>query len=98
MIFLTQKVGYSNAILYRLLTDLGTYLFPLFPDFGEYLNVLLKTILPIVIMVRLNNMFNYYELRKIKTSRYNKRKLVVYTFITILLFVIVTLTSGLFTY
>lgn len=98
LIFLTQKVGYSNAILYRLLTDLGTYLFPLFPDFGEYLNVLLKTILPIVIMVRLNNMFNYYELRKIKTSRYNKRKLVVYTFITILLFVIVTLTSGLFTY
>lgn len=98
LIYLTQKVGYSNAIVYRLLTDLSTYLLPIFPDFGEYINVLLKTILPVAIMARLNNMFNYYELRKIKSSKYNRRKLIIYTFITIALFVIVTLTSGLFTY
>ena len=98
LIYLTQKVGYSNAIVYRLLTDLSTYLLPIFPDFGEYINVLLKTVLPVAIMARLNNMFNYYELRKIKSSKYNRRKLIIYTFITIALFVIVTLTSGLFTY
>lgn len=98
LIYLTQKVGCSNAIVYRLLTDLSTYLLPIFPDFGEYINVLLKTILPVAIMARLNNMFNYYELRKIKSSKYNRRKLIIYTFITIALFVIVTLTSGLFTY
>lgn len=98
LIYLTQKVGYANAIVYRLLTDLSTYLLPIFPDFGEYINVLLKTILPVAIMARLNNMFNYYELRKIKSSKYNRRKLIIYTFITIALFVIVTLTSGLFTY
>lgn len=98
LIYLTQKVGCSNAIVYRLLTDLSTYLLPIFPDFGEYINVLLKTVLPVAIMARLNNMFNYYELRKIKSSKYNRRKLIIYTFITIALFVIVTLTSGLFTY
>lgn len=98
LIYLTQKVGYANAIVYRLLTDLSTYLLPIFPDFGEYINVLLKTVLPVAIMARLNNMFNYYELRKIKSSKYNRRKLIIYTFITIALFVIVTLTSGLFTY
>lgn len=98
LIYLTQKVGCSNAIVYRLLTDLSTYLLPIFPDFGEYINVLLKTVLPAAIMARLNNMFNYYELRKIKSSKYNRRKLIIYTFITIALFVIVTLTSGLFTY
>ena len=96
--FITLKVGYKNAIFYRLITDLGTYLFPLFPDFGEYLNILLKTVLPIVIMARLNSMFNYYEVRKIVSSRYNNKKLLLYSVITFTLLIIVILTSGMFTY
>lgn len=96
--YLTMKVGYKNGIIYRLITELSTYLLPIFPDFGEYINVLLKTVLPIAIMARLNNMFNYYSVRKIKDSRYNNRKLVLYSFITFALLTIVFLTSGLFTY
>lgn len=96
--YLTMKVGYKNGIIYRLITELSTYLLPIFPDFGEYINVLLKTVLPIAIMARLNNMFNYYSVRKIKDSRYNSRKLVLYSFITFALLTIVLLTSGLFTY
>ena len=98
LIFLTNKVGYSNTILYMLITNLSTYILPIFPDFGEYINVLLETVLPIVIMVRLSSMFNYYEIRKIKSSRYNKSKMVLYSVITAALFTIVILTSGLFTY
>lgn len=98
LIYLVRKVGYSNAIFYRLLIDLGTYLLPIFPDFGEYINVLLKTILPIIIMVRINNMFNYYEERKIVSSNYKNKRLILYSCITIILFIIVMLTSGLFTY
>ena len=96
--YLTMKVGYKNGIIYRLITELSTYLLLIFPDFGEYINVLLKTVLPIAIMARLNNMFNYYSVRKIKDSRYNNRKLVLYSFITFALLTIVLLTSGLFTY
>lgn len=96
--YLTMKVGYKNGIIYRLITELSTYLLPIFPDFGEYINVLLKTVLPIAIMARLNNMFNYYSVRKIKDSRYNSRKLVLYSVITFALLLIVVLTSGLFTY
>lgn len=96
--YLIMKVGYKNGIIYRLITELSTYLLPIFPDFGEYINVLLKTVLPIAIMARLNNMFNYYSVRKIKDSRYNSRKLVLYSFITFALLTIVLLTSGLFTY
>ena len=96
--YLTMKVGYKNGIIYRLITEISTYLFPIFPDFGEYINVLLKTVLPIAIMARLNNMFNYYSVRKIKDSRYNNRKLVLYSVITFALLTIVLLTSGLFTY
>lgn len=98
LIYLTIKVGYKNAIFYRIVTDLSTYIFPIFPDFGEYINILLKTVFPIIIMVRLNNMFNYYEIRKIKNSRYNNRKLVLYSVITAILLIIVLLTSGLFKY
>ena len=96
--YLTMKVGYKNGIIYRLITEISTYLLPIFPDFGEYINVLLKTVLPIAIMARLNNMFNYYSVRKIKDSRYNNRKLVLYSVITFALLTIVLLTSGLFTY
>lgn len=96
--FLTLKVGYKSAIFYRFVTELNTYIFPIFPDFGEYINVLLKTVLPIIMMTKINNMFNYYEQRKIKTSRYNNRNLILYSFITFWLLVIVILTSGLFTY
>lgn len=96
--YLNIKVGYQSAIFYRLITELSIYLFPIFPDFGEYLNVLLKTALPMIIMARINNMFNYYEVRKIKDSRYNNRKLLFYSIITAVLLVIVILTSGLFKY
>ena len=96
--YLTMKVGYKNGIIYRLITEISTYLLPIFPDFGEYINVLLKTVLPIAIMARLNNMFNYYSVRKIKDSRYNSRKLILYSVITFALLTIVLLTSGLFTY
>ena len=96
--YLTMKVGYKNGIIYRLITEISTYLLPIFPDFGEYINVLLKTVLPIAIMARLNNMFNYYSVRKIKDSRYNSRKLVLYSVITFALLTIVLVTSGFFTY
>ena len=96
--YLTIKVGYKSGIVYRLITELSTDLLPIFPDFGEYIGVLLKTVLPLMIMAKLNNMFNYYSVRKIKDSRYNKRKLILYSVITFSLLVIVVLTSGLFTY
>lgn len=96
--FLTVKTGYKNSLFYRLATELNTYVFPIFPDFGEYINVLIKTVLPIIIMSRINNLFNYYEIRKIKDSKYNSRKLVLYSIITFVLLIIVLLTSGLFKY
>ena len=98
LIYLTLKVGYKNGIYYRLLMELPTYLLPIFPDYGEYISTLLRTVLPILIMVKINNLFNYFGSRKINTSRYNKRKAFVYTGITAVLLVIVTLTSGYFKY
>ena len=98
LIYLTMKVGYTNCIFYRLITEISTFLLPIFPDFGEYISVLLETVFPILILLNLNNKFGYFELRKIKTSRYNKRKLLLYSVITFSLLVIVMLSSGFFKY
>ena len=98
LIYLVEKSGYENAIIYRFITELNMYLIPLFPDFGTYINTILITVLPIFILTRLNVMFNYYELRRIKSSRYNSKKMVLYSFITFSLLTIVVLTSGMFKY
>lgn len=96
--YLTYKVGYKNCIFYRIVVDLSVYVLPIFPDFGEYINVLLETVLPIIILVRINNLFNYYSIRKVNESRYTKKNLVIYSIITFALLTIVTLTSGYFRY
>lgn len=96
--YTTIKVGYQSALVYRYVMELNEYLLPIFPNFGEYINTTLRTVLPIFILFRLNNMFSYYEDRKITTSRYTKRKLILYSVITFSLLVIVVLTSGMFKY
>ncbi len=98
LMYLTFKVGYKSCIFYRVIVELTTFILPIFPDFGEYINVILETVLPIIIVVRVNNLYNYYSIRKVKESRYTKKNLIMYSLITFALFVIVTLTSGYFKY
>ena len=98
MIYLTRKVGYTSCIVYRIILEISPYVIPIFPDFGQYIDVVLKTLLPVIITIRLNTMSSYLEERKITSSRYNNKRMIVYSIITFLLFVIVTLTSGYFTY
>ena len=96
--YLTIKVGYKNCIFYRLVTELTPYLLPLFPDFGDYITILLETILPIIIMFKINGLFSYNEERKITSSKYNAKKLALYSVITFVLLIVVMLTSGYFKY
>lgn len=96
--YVTSKVGYTNSVVYRIITELNIYLLPIFPNFGEYINTTIITVLPVLILFKINNMFNYFEMRKIKSSKYNKKKLILYSVITFSLLIIVTLTSGIFKY
>ena len=98
MTYLSVNVGYKNNLFYRYVTELSVYLFPLFPDFGDYIDTVLKIVLPVIILVKVNNLYSYFKERRIINSHYNKRKLLLYSAITIVLFAIVMLTSGLFSY
>ncbi len=99
LIYLTAKVGFKIPILYRLLMELNIYLIPISPDFGEYINILIKTLIPILIMVKINNLYNYNNIRKVKNIRKDaKKSKIIYTVISILLLIIISLNSGLFKY
>lgn len=96
--YITLKVGYTSSLIYRFITELSIYFLFIFPNFGEYINTVLITVLPILILFKVNNMFSYYEIRNIKSSSYNKKKLILYSIITFILLITVILTSGLFKY
>lgn len=52
-IFLTLSTYYTdktNSIVYDSIMTLPTYLLPVFPDFGDYINTLLVTILPLLLL------------------------------------------------
>ena len=96
--FLTVKSGYENAIFYSCVMELNTFILPFFPNFGDYINIILNTLLPIYIVNNLNDKLNFEEERKIVSSRYKSKKLILYSIITFVMLVIVMLTSGYFRY
>lgn len=96
--FLTVKSGCENAIFYSCVMELNTFILPFFPNFGDYINIILNTLLPIYIVNNLNDKLNFKDERKIVSSRYKSKKLILYSIITFFMLVIVMLTSGYFKY
>ena len=96
--YITSKVGYKPAILYRALFELPTYLLPIFPDFGLYAGSILQTISPVILLV-----ITYYSFLRLtpqkKVTKRNKRLDIITTIIIVsILLVIFALTSGWFKY
>ena len=40
--FLTSKTGYENAMFYSMVMELKAFILPIFPDFGDYINIILN--------------------------------------------------------
>ena len=96
--FLTIKVGYENAMFYSIVMELNVFLLPIIPNFGDYINIILNTLLPIYIFNYINDKLNFNNERKIQSSRYKNKNLIIYSIITFTMLVIVMLTSGYFKY
>lgn len=96
--FLTVKSGYENSIFYSCIMELNKFILPFFPDFGDYINIILDTLLPVYIINYINDKLNFKNERKIVSSRYRNKNLVVYSIITFIMLIIVMLTSGYFKY
>ena len=95
--FLTLKVGCVSSILYRTLMELPLYVVPIIPNLGYYIENLIITILPLIILLIIYKLY-YSDDGKIVSSRMynkiNKISNVIYSFIVILLLGVVLLVSG----
>lgn len=59
--YLSSKVGYKSSIIYRLIMELPLYLIPIFPNFGNYLESILRVTLPVLFIIWL---YKYLDRRK----------------------------------
>ena len=95
--FITSKVGFISSMLYRSLMELPIYIVPIIPNLGYYIENLLITILPLLVLLIIYKLY-YSDDGKITSSRsYSKiGKLsgIIYTGIVILLIVVILLVSG----
>ena len=95
--FITLKVGCFSSILYRSLMELPLYVVPIIPNLGYYIENLIITILPLIILLIIYKLY-YSDDGKIVSSRMynkiNKISNVVYSFIVIILLGVVLLVSG----
>ena len=95
--FLTLKVGCVSSILYRILMELPLYVVPIIPNLGYYIENLIITILPLIILLIIYKLY-YSDDGKIVSSRMynkiNKISNVIYSFIVIILLGVVLLVSG----
>ena len=95
--FITLKVGCISSILYRSLMELPLYIVPIIPNLGYYIENLVITILPLIILLIIYKLY-YSDDGKIASSRMynkiNKISNVIYSFIVILLLGVVLLVSG----
>ena len=95
--FITLKVGCLSSILYRSLMELPLYIVPIIPNLGYYIENLVITILPLIILLIIYKLY-YSDDGKIASSRMynkiNKISNVIYSFIVILLLGVVLLVSG----
>ncbi|MDR0856721.1 MAG: signal peptidase I [Clostridiales bacterium] len=72
--YLALKSGYLSGILFRLLLELQIFLFPIVPDFGDYIGTVLKTVYPLVLLYIL---YAGFEKTRRKSARRPRRPAVI---------------------
>lgn len=98
MTYLTIKVGYKPAIVYRLIMELPLYIIPIMPKFGDYIESVLRITLPVIFFIWLYRRVEKSKVKKIVIIE--KKKILNLFRINVLLFcaILVYLISGLFKY
>ena len=95
--YVTLKTGFVGSTIYRTLMELPLYVVPIIPNLGYYIENLIITILPLIILLIIYKIY-YSSDDKIASSRMysklNKLSSIFYAFIIVVLLTIVILVSG----
>lgn len=92
--YLSYNVGFSSPIVYRLIFEVSDYLMPIFPGFTEYLQCIIDTLIPLIILIRIRFLLTCEEY-------VFKNNILINSFvfmIGLIMFIIVILFSGVFKY
>lgn len=95
--YVTLKTGFVGSTIYRTLMELPLYVVPIIPNLGYYIENLIITILPLIILLIIYKIY-YSSDDKIASSRMysklNKLSSIFYAFIIVVLLTVVILVSG----
>jgi len=92
--YLVSKSGYKSGILYRLIMELPIYMLPIFPNFGDYIGVVINFLIPSILIYLLYA--NYAKKEFVKENKILRKTLVI--FVSIVCVVQIFFTSGWFKY
>lgn len=94
--YLSIKGGYKVNLIYQFIMKLPTYLLPIFPDVGTYLDIIFRLLLPCIILYRVIVSLKKRMIGDIRSSKLLSKIIscVTLTFLVIVIY----LTSGIFKY
>ena len=65
MTYLSMRVGYKSGIVFRFFMELPLYILPIFPNFGNYIDSVLRISIPVIIFLWLYQKIEKSKLKKI---------------------------------
>ncbi len=93
---LTHRVGLKPVLILRLLLDLYPFMFPIYPDLGEYLESVIAILMPYIIYASTIRGIKYVEKERDSLNKVSRK--FVYAPVIIFLLIITVLVSGIFKY
>ena len=92
--FITYNYGYKPSIIYRLIIEIPLFFLPILPNFGKYLDSIVRLILPALMYFRIVNLF----VKKKSNFIYRNYRFISNTIFISFSLIVVYLTCGLFKY
>ena len=95
--YLSVKTDYLTCILYRIIMQIPIFIVPIVPNFGNYIESVIKFVVPIFIFWKIYRLFLKVPMLD-KIQKKEKKRGKGYLLLTVFLLIIVALTSDYFKY
>ena len=95
--YLTTKSSYKTQITYRLIKEIPIFLVPIVPNLGNYLQAICELSIPVIVLILINNFYKKLPINQENIKSRKSHKLL-YVCTLLVLGVVISLTSGLFSH
>lgn len=89
--YISYKVGFRTPIIYRLIMEITFFIVPIVPNYSEYLDSIINTVFPLLILFSIKKDFNDDPKKDVKYGTY-----VITIFLVLLMSLMIILSSGMF--